>query len=142
MEFSPNGQLLAVSDGKSGVLWDMAAGSIVRTLPGAKDKVVSIRFSPDQKIVATTSWDHTVRLWDVASGKPLVVFTSHKSAVLACVFSPDGRTFVTAGDDRAIKFWNLATLREISSIQLSAPVWFLGFSPDGKILAANNAMLV
>jgi WD40 repeat protein len=138
LEFSSDGQLLAFCGDNSGALWDTVAGRLVRTLPGHKDRVRSIRFSPDQKIVVTTSWDHTVRLWDAATGKQLVVLTSHMSAVLDCVFSPDGRTLVTGSDDRSIKFWNLVTFREAASIQLNASVWFLAFSPDGKILAANN----
>jgi WD40 repeat protein/serine/threonine protein kinase len=141
MEFSPDGRWLAVGTGKNGAIWDTVSFSLVQTLPGAKDRVVSIGFSPDQKTVATTSWDHTVRLWETETGKLLVVLTNHKSAVMTCVFSPDGRTLVTGSDDRTIKFWNLATLREISSIQLNAPVYFLTFSPDEKILVANNAEL-
>jgi WD40 repeat protein/serine/threonine protein kinase len=137
MEFSPDGQLLAICAGDTATLWDIGTGRVVQTLAGHSSTVSAIRFSSDQKVVATTSWDNTARLWDAATGKRLAVLTGHRAGALNCVFSPDGRTLVTGSDDRTIKFWNLATFREVASIQLNAPTTFLAFSPDGQILTAN-----
>jgi WD40 repeat protein len=139
VDFSRDRRLLAIGRGHSAVIRDVTAARVVWKLSGHRDSVVAICFSPDQKMIATASWDHTARLWDAATGKSLAVLTSHKAAVKSCAFSPDGRTLVTGSDDRTIKFWNLATLRQIASIQLNYPVRFLAFSPDGQILVANNA---
>jgi WD40 repeat protein len=114
----------------------------VWTVKGHRDRIFAVRFSPDQKVLATASWDSTSRLWDAATGKELAVLTGHRTALKNCVFSPDGRTLVTKGDDRIIKFWNLATLREVGSIQMdySGDVSdaFLAFSPDGQMLTAHD----
>jgi WD40 repeat protein len=115
IDLSRDGQFLAIGTGNSGVLWDIAARGPKWTGKGHRDRVFSIRFSPDQQMIATASWDSDVRLWDVATGKELAVLTGHKAAVLNCVFSPDGRTLATKSDDRIIKLWNLATLREVAS---------------------------
>jgi WD40 repeat protein len=136
MDISWDGQLLALG-GSKGTLWDVATGRVVRTLDGHRNRIGTIAFSRDHKIVATGSWDHTVRLWEVATGKELGVLTGHKATVKTCVFSPDGRTLATASDDRTVKFWNLATLREVGSIQVDYVVWVLTFSSDGKNLVAN-----
>jgi uncharacterized protein with WD repeat len=141
MEFSPDGQWLAVAAYQNCDVWDVAAGRLMWRFSGYRDRVVSIKFSPDQKILATTSWDHTVRVWDAATGRPLSILTNHKAAAMTCAFSPDGRTLITGSNDHTIKFWNLATLREVFSIQLDDPVAFLTLSPDGKIMAANYADL-
>jgi WD40 repeat protein/serine/threonine protein kinase len=118
LEFSSDGLLLAIGGFNAGVIWDLAEGRPVRTLTGHKDQVVCIRFSPDQKMIATTSWDATVRLWEAATGKVLAVLTGHKAGVMNGFFSPDGRTLVTGSDDRTLRFWNVATRREVASIQL------------------------
>ena len=143
IEISRDGQLLAIGTGNSGLLWNIAARRPMWTAKGHRDRVFSIRFSPDQKMIATGSWDSDVRLWDVATGKELAVLTGHKAAVLNCAFSPDGRTLATKSDDRTIKFWNLATFREVASIPLDytgdIQGNFLAFSPDGQILTANDS---
>jgi eukaryotic-like serine/threonine-protein kinase len=143
IELSRDGKYLAIGTGNSGILWDIAERRVVWTGKGHRDRVFAVRFSPDQKMLATASWDSDVRLWDVTTGKELAVLTGHKAAVLNCAFSPDGRTLATKSDDRTIKFWNLATLREVASIPLdytgNIQGHFLAFSPDGQILTANDS---
>ncbi|HMJ63758.1 MAG TPA: hypothetical protein VK615_00285, partial [Candidatus Binatia bacterium] len=143
IELSRDGEYIAIGTGNSGLLWNIDARRPMWTGKGHRDRVFSIRFSPDQKMIATASWDSDVRLWDVATGKELAVLTGHKAAVLNCAFSPDGRTLATKSDDRTIKFWNLATFREVASISLdytgNIQGNFLAFSPDGQILTANDS---
>jgi len=143
IELSRDGKYLALGTGNSGVLWDIAARRTLWAGKGHRDRVFSIRFSPDQKMIATGSWDTDVRLWEVATGKELAVLNGHKAAVLNCAFSPDGRTLATKSDDRSIKFWNLATFREVASISLdytgNIQGGYIAFSPDGQILAANDS---
>jgi len=142
IELSRDGRYLALGTGNSGMLWDIAARRPLWTGKGHRDRVFSIRFSPDQKMIATGSWDTDVRLWDVATGKELALLNGHKAAVLSCAFSPDGRTLATKSDDRTIKFWNLATFREVASISLdytgNIQGGYIAFSPDGQILTAND----
>ncbi|MEU0819796.1 WD40 repeat domain-containing protein [Streptomyces mirabilis] len=116
-------------------------------LLGHTGAVYLTSFSPNGRILATASYDRTVRLWDVTDparpkhlGKPL---TGHTSWVSSAVFSPDGRTFASASDDGMIRLWNV---RDPSHPQaLGAPltgddgtIYLLAFSPDGHTLATAN----
>jgi WD40 repeat protein len=138
LEFSANGALLGIVGDGAVVLWDLTAGRPVWTATGHRSRITSFRFSPDQKTIATTSWDRTVRLWDAATGRPVVTFTGHKAGVMNCIFAPDGRTLISGCDDRSIRFWNLASLREVAFIPLTYSPYCLAFSPDGQILMANG----
>ena len=143
IELSRDGRLLAFSAGGGCMLRDIAAHRPLWTVEGHRDRVFSVRISPDQKMVATVSWDSNARLWDAATGKELALLTGHKAGLLNCVFSPDGRTLATKSDDRTIKFWNMATFREVGSIQLNyageVHGSFLAFSPDGQMLTAHES---
>ncbi|WP_425544209.1 WD40 repeat domain-containing protein [Actinocorallia libanotica] len=64
--------------------------------------------SSDGTILATGSWDDTVRLWDAATrrpiGKPL---TGHTDAIYSVVFNRDGATLVTGSHDQTVRLWRL-----------------------------------
>ena len=57
-----------------------------------RDALYCVRFSQDGKILATASWDGTVKLWQVATGQELFTIPSHVGIVWSVAFSPDDRT--------------------------------------------------
>src|SRR5262249_19257250 len=74
--------------------------------------VHAVAFSPDDKIVASTSDDGTVRFWEPATGKELRRFDMKGNYALSLAYSPDGRRLALAGTE--IWVYDMATGKQLS----------------------------
>lgn len=50
-------------------VWSMKTGRLLDILAGHEGPVSGLAFSPRQPLLASSSWDRTVRTWDVFDGK-------------------------------------------------------------------------
>src|SRR5262249_52517900 len=99
--------------------------------------VTSLAVSPDGKLVASGSWDWTVRLWEADSGKPVRLFRGHQGRVHAVALSPDGRLLASARETR--RGGDVATAGERWSLpRQEEGVTAVAFAPDGKLLAVTG----
>lgn len=89
------------------LLFDPAAGALLRTLEGSGAPVFALAFSPDGGTLACGCGDNAVRLWDPRTGERQRTMTEFSQCIYALAFSPDGKTLATADKNGVVQFWGL-----------------------------------
>ena len=142
--FSADGKQLFAAGGEAGLFgearqWNTADGSLLRTLEGHRDAIYAVALSPDGKVLATGSYDQTIKLWDVATGKELRTLTGHNGAIFDLAFRADGKILASASADRTVKLWDVASGSRRDTLgQSLKELYTVAFSPDGRRLAAGG----
>ncbi|MFN6478115.1 serine/threonine-protein kinase [Nostoc sp. DedQUE07] len=167
---SPDGQFIASgSNDKTIKLWQVSTGKLVRQLgrwPSSHSSMVhSVAFSPipissnlsyqgesgksagvadlNRGILASGSWDNTIKLWDVNTGKEIRTLTGHANWVNSVIFSPDGKFLASGSADCTIKLWQVNTGIEIQTFTgHSDPVSSVAYSPRTFTTNSQDRQLV
>jgi len=151
MTFAAGGRLLVTprnqpweQGGWGLATWDTQTGSQQGFLPSDPEHVehtgitASLAVSPDGKIVASASMDHSLRLWDVQSGRAIAALHGHLSEVWAVVFSPDGKSIISGAKDGTVNFWPIP--EHSKDDFLEGPYVPIAFSAEGNQLAVFDEM--
>lgn len=97
-------------------LWSMQTGRLLEVLGGHEGPVSSLCFSPVQSILASASWDRTIRLWDMLDSWQVKETLPLTSDGLYVTYRPDGQELAVATLNGEISFWNPQTATQTGSI--------------------------
>ncbi|BAY64870.1 WD-40 repeat-containing protein [Calothrix brevissima NIES-22] len=134
--FSPDSQLIVTAFRSGAVrVWN-TSGKLITKFIGDRNLVKSAIFSPDGKLIFTTSFGVS-RLWDT-SGKMLTELKGRHLSIQSANFSPDSKLIVTTSlnssdiFNRTAQVWdtNGNLLTELKGHQ--GDVTGANFSPDGQ----------
>jgi WD40 repeat protein/serine/threonine protein kinase len=139
---SPDGRYLAIF----GVqlpgtvrLVDITTARLVRAVLEHKNTVFDAAFSPDGRMLLTSSSDGTARLWSVPGGEAVTrPFDLHRT-VHQVAFAPDGRTVATQ-DHELVRLWARPQegLPKVD-VDLDPHGSFAALSPDGALVIPTGA---
>ncbi|MEO1379788.1 MAG: hypothetical protein AAFU69_05475, partial [Pseudomonadota bacterium] len=112
-----------------------ADGSEVTIRPlvqiGHNALVKALSFSSDDKLLASASWDGTVRIWDWKSGRLLRTFTGAGSQAETVAFQPTSERTLATGDERGVYVWDALSGNEVARLELPS-VSEVAWTPDGS----------
>ncbi|MFD7428196.1 trypsin-like peptidase domain-containing protein [Streptomyces sp. NPDC059818] len=136
LAFSPDSRTLASGSQDAKIrLWDVSTGMTRRTFRGHAHGVSSVAFNADGTILYADSVEPAgLRQWDVARGEARDTGPEISSGGS---FSPDGRTLAVGSAKEGIAVFD-GTTRKLRYRIKEQYLMHVGFSPDGKIIAAND----
>ncbi|HEX2475328.1 MAG TPA: protein kinase [Lacipirellulaceae bacterium] len=141
--FAPDGRHVLTLGGNDAQLWNIESHSLVVRF-SAHGAVASAAVSPDSRLVATGSWDHSAKIWDASTGQAIRKLEGeggHKGHVNTVEFSPDGAQLLTSSDDGTALLWDVESGKP-TGVKLSGHkgrVIAATFSPDGtRILTVSG----
>jgi WD40 repeat protein len=89
-------------------VWDAGTGTKISDLRGHTAPIRGVAFDRTGRLVATGSFDDTVRMWAAESGAPLMIARQISRETFALAFTDDGASLVAACEDGTILMWAVA----------------------------------
>lgn len=114
--FLSDGLAASGGDDFAVIIWHVSERTVVHRLEGHQGKVTAVQASPDGALLASASWDGTLRLWGVGSGAEVGVLVGHDGGVNDVVWTNEGRTILTASSDGTIVEWDVRSFRPIRTV--------------------------
>lgn len=136
VSFLPDGRLATGGEDGRIAVWRAEQPIPALTYQGHTAPIVSIAVSPDGAMIASASWDRTVRLWPLAGGAPRVL-EGHTQNVNGVAFTADSRALISAGYDATIRIWPLNGNGEPLVATMPAALNAVAIANDGEIVAAG-----
>ncbi|CAN2387804.1 Dip2/Utp12 Family [Pristimantis euphronides] len=119
-------------------VWSMQTGRLLDVLAGHEGPISSVAFNPWKSVLATASWDRTIRLWHMTDSWRTTETLTLNAEALAVTFRPDGGELAVASLDGQITTWEPENGTQRGSIEGRHDLQ-LGRKETDKITAKHSS---
>ncbi|KAJ4847475.1 Protein FIZZY-RELATED 3 [Turnera subulata] len=113
----------------------------ISKLVGHKSEVCGLKWSHDDRELASGGNDNQLLVWNQHSQKPILRLTEHTAAVKAIAWSPHQSGLLASGGgtaDRCIRFWNTSNGHQLNHIDTGSQVCNLAWSKNVNELVSTH----
>jgi len=155
IKWDPTGTLLAsCSDDYTAKIWNIKSDKPVCDFKQHTKEIYTIRWSPTGPgtrnanrplILASASFDATIKLWDVAVGQEIFTLTKHTDPVYSVSFSPTGEFLASGSFDRCLHIWSVKDGSLVRTFRGTGGIFEVCWNNKGDKVAAcysNNTVAV
>ncbi len=133
--FLKNGGVVTAGADAHIAIWTAGQQQPDRVFDGHTAPVAGLAVSPDGLLLASASWDHSVRLWSLSGGAPRVL-DGNTQNVNGVAFSPDGKNVLSAGYDATLRIWPVSGGNG-AVYTVPSPLNAVVVAPDGEVVTAG-----
>lgn len=115
--------------------------STCRRYVGHRQEVCGLKWSPDNRYLASGGNDNRLYVWNTHAYTPQLTYNQHTAAVKAIAWSPHQRGLLTSGGgtaDKCIRFWNTLTGQPMQCIDTGSQVCNLAWSRNTQELVSTH----
>ncbi|KAL5197729.1 hypothetical protein ABZP36_001241 [Zizania latifolia] len=155
IKWDPTGSLLAsCSDDWTAKIWSMKQDKCVFDFKEHTKEIYTIRWSPtgpgtnnpnQQLLLASASFDSTIKLWEVEQGCLLYSLAGHRQPVYSVAFSPGGEYLASGSLDQCLHIWSVKEGRILKTYRGSGGIFEVCWNKECSKIAAcfsNNTVCV
>ena len=133
-----NGRWLVTgSDDMLVIVRDLETGE-ARKLAGHEAQVTSVRITPDDQRILSSSRDETVRVWELATGRELAVLKGHQEDVLEINLDETGKRLLSASYDGTVRLWSLETFQCDAELKIGDDWILSAIWPRGREIIVSG----
>ncbi|ONM18802.1 leunig-related6 [Zea mays] len=155
IKWDPTGSFLAsCSDDWTAKIWSMKQDKCIFDFKEHTKEIYTIRWSPtgpgtnnpnQQLLLASASFDSTIKLWEVEQGRLLYSLSGHRQPVYSVAFSPDGEYLASGSLDQCLHIWSVKEGRVLKTYRGTGGIFEVCWNIEGTKIAAcfsNNTVCV
>jgi len=106
LRFSPKGEYLGGTDGRTFKVWRVATGEEVCTRSDHLEDVTDLAFTPDGRRLFSASRDRTIKVWELPGGHEILTLEGHKFPVRRLILDAAGTRLVSLDDAAEPLVWD------------------------------------
>jgi transducin (beta)-like 1 len=155
IKWDPTGTLLAsCSDDFTAKIWSLKHDKCVHDFRDHTKEIYTIKWSPTgpntdnpnkNLVLASASFDATIKIWDVEVGSCLYSLTKHLDPVYSVAFSPNGDFLASGSFDRCLHIWSVKDGNLVKTYRGSGGIFEVCWNNSGDKVAScfsNNTVCV
>lgn len=148
VKWDPSGSLLAsCSDDCTAKIWDFSSGrkEPLHDFKSHQQEIYTVKWSPTGQgsrnptkrlLLATASFDGSVRLWNVQNGTCIRVLSRHKDSVYSVSFSPSGEYLASGSLAGQLYIWKVWEGKHIKSFKGKGDIFEVAWNSEESRVAA------
>jgi transducin (beta)-like 1 len=146
IRWDPSGNLLAsCSDDFTAKIWNVKQEKCLHDFREHTKEIYTIKWSPTgpgtnfpnkDVVLASASFDASIKIWDVNVGKCLYSLTKHSDPVYSVSFSPNGEYLASGSFDRCLHIWSVKDGKLVKTYHGSGSIFEVCWNSTGDKVAA------